>query len=78
MQEDGDTSSTDVAEPATDDTEIYETANESVSVEQGQLLRAVETDQGVLKVETQRQSSSRVHALAAESLVYSMYLWKGR
>ena len=55
LQEYGATSSTDVAEPATDDTEIYKTANESVFVEQGQLLRAVETDRGVLKVKTQRQ-----------------------
>ena len=55
VQEDGVTSSTDAAEPATDSTEIYKTANESVSVDQGQLLQAVEPDQGVLKVKTQRQ-----------------------
>ena len=36
-------------------TEIYKTADESVSVQQGQLLRAIEKDQGVLKVRTQRQ-----------------------
>ena len=53
MQEVGATSS-DVAEPATDSTEIYKTTKESVSVEQGQLLRAAEPDQGVLKVKTQR------------------------
>ena len=55
MQEDGATSSTDVAEPSADYTEIYNKVNESVSVEQGQLLRAVEADQSVLKVKTQRQ-----------------------
>ena len=36
-------------------TEIYKTANEIVSVEQGQLLRAVEADQGVLKEKAKRQ-----------------------
>ena len=50
MQEDGATSSTDVAEPATDSTEVDKTSKESVSVEQGQLLRAAEPDQCVLKV----------------------------
>ena len=55
MQEGGATSSTDVAEPVTDFTEVQKTLKESVSVEQGQLLRAAEPDQSVLKVKTQRQ-----------------------
>ena len=60
VQEDGAASSTDVAEPVVDSTETYKTANEgaskeSVSVEQGQLLRAVEPGKGVLKVKTLRQ-----------------------
>ena len=55
VQEGGTTSSTDVAEPATDSTEVDKTPKESVSVEQGQLLRAAEPDQCVLKVKTQRQ-----------------------
>ena len=42
-------------EPVADSTEVYRTLKESVSVEQGQLLRAAEPDQGVLKVKTQRQ-----------------------
>ena len=54
VQDDGATSSTDVAEPVTDYTEVYKTT-ESVSVEQGQLLQAAEPDQCVLKVKTQRQ-----------------------
>ena len=44
-----------MAEPVTDSTEVYKTSKESVSVEQGQLLRAAEPDQCVLKVKTQRQ-----------------------
>ena len=52
MQEGGDA---DVAEPATDSTEVDKTSRESVSVEQGQLLRAGEPDQCVLKVKRQRQ-----------------------
>ena len=55
MQQDGATSSTDVAEPVADSTEVYKTAKESVSVEQGQPLRAAEPDQCVLNVKTQRQ-----------------------
>ena len=55
VQEDGATSPTDVAKPVTDSTEFHKTAKESVSVEQGQLLRAAEPDQCVLKVKTQRQ-----------------------
>ena len=48
-----------MAEPVVDSTETYKTANEgaskeSVSVEQGQLLRAVELGKGVLKVKTLR------------------------
>ena len=43
----------DVAETDEDSTEIYKTAKESVSVEQGQILQAVEPDQEVLKVKTQ-------------------------
>ena len=44
-----------MAESATDSTEIYKTGKESVSVEQGQLLQAIEPGQGVLKGKTQRQ-----------------------
>ena len=51
MQGVGATSS-DVAESATDTTEIYKTAKESVSVEPGPLLQAVEPDQCVKKVKT--------------------------
>ena len=47
--------SSDVAEPPTDSTEIYLTAKETVSVEQGQQLRGVEPDQEIMKVKTQRQ-----------------------
>ena len=55
VQEGGATSSTDVAEPVTDFTEVYKTLKESVSVEQGQLLRAAEPHQCVLKMKAQRQ-----------------------
>ena len=65
VQEGGATSSTDVAKPVTDSTEVHKTAKESVSVEQGQLLRAAEPDQCVLKVKTQRQRDCRVHTLTA-------------
>ena len=44
------TSSTDVAEQFPDATEVGKTSKESVSVEQGQLLRAAKPDQCVLKV----------------------------
>ena len=47
--------SSDVADTATDSAEICKTAKESVSVEQGQILQAVEPDQGGLKLKTQRQ-----------------------
>ena len=55
MQEGGTVSSTDVAEPVTDSTEVDRTSKESVSFEQGQLLRAAEPAQCVLRVKTQRQ-----------------------
>ena len=55
VQEDGATSSPHVAEPVTDSSEVDKTSKESVSVEQGQLLRAAEPDQCGLKVKTQRQ-----------------------
>ena len=58
MQEDGATSPTDVAKPVTDSTEVCKTLKESVSVEQGQLLRAAEPDQCVLKVKRQRQGDT--------------------
>ena len=58
MQKAGATSSTDVAELVTDSTEVYKTTKESVSVEQGQLLRAAEPDQCVLNVKTPRQSDT--------------------
>ena len=44
------TSPTDVAEQFSDPTEVSKTSKESVSVEQGQPLRATEPDQCVLKV----------------------------
>ena len=43
-----------MAKRSTDSTEVYETTKESV--EQGQLPRAAEPDQCVLKVKTQRES----------------------
>ena len=55
VQEDGATSSTDVAEPVTDFTQVYKTTKESESVEQGHLPRAAEPDQGALKMETRQQ-----------------------
>ena len=55
VQEDGGTSSTDVAELVADSTEVFETTMESVSLEQGQLLRAAEPDQCVLNLKTRRQ-----------------------
>ena len=65
VHESGATSPKDVAEPVTDSTEVDKTSMDSVSVEQGQLLRAAEPDQFVLKVNTQRQrdtlSSSHTH-----------------
>ena len=64
MQEDGATSSTDVAEPVTDFTEVYKATKESESVEQGHLPRAAEPDQGVLKVkhgDRELLSSSHTH-----------------
>ena len=65
VQEGGATSSTEVAEPVTDSTEVYKTLTESVSVEQGQLLRASEPDQCVLKVKTepQRDTVEFTHSL---------------
>ena len=44
MQEDAAASSTDMAEPFTDSTEVYKTTKESVSVEQEHLPRAPEPD----------------------------------
>ena len=44
-----------MTEPATDSTVVEKTSKETVAVEQGQLLRAAEQDQCVLKVKTQRQ-----------------------
>ena len=78
VQQEGAASSSNVAEPVTDFTEVYWTAKKSVSVEQVQLLRAEEPDQGVLEVITQRQRVilEFTHTLAAEFLVYSMCVWK--
>ena len=50
MQEGGAVSSTDVAEQFPDATEVGKTTKKSVSVEQGQPLRAAQPDQCVLKV----------------------------
>ena len=58
VHEDGATSSTYVAEPVTDPTEVYKTTRKSVSVEQRQLRRAAEPIQCVLKVKAQRQSDT--------------------
>ena len=66
MQEGGATSSTDVAQQFPDAAEVGKTSEESVSAEQGQLLRAAEPHQCVLKVKakpiletpTQRQRDS--------------------
>ena len=56
VQQDGATSSTDVAEPVTDFTEVYKTLKKSV--EQGHLLRAAEPDQCVLKAKSRRQKDT--------------------
>ena len=64
------TSPTDVAEPVTDSTEVNKTSKESVSVDQGQPLRAAEPDQCVLKVKTQRQRDTVQFTAGCE--------WKGR
>ena len=50
IQEDGVTSSTDMAEQASDPTEVGKTSQDFVVVEQGQLFRAADTDQCALKV----------------------------
>ena len=50
VQEGGATSSTDVAEQFPDPTEVGDLSKETVSVEQGQPLRAAEPDQCVLEV----------------------------
>ena len=47
-----------MAEPVTDSTEVDKTSKESVSVEKGELQRAAEPDQCVLKVKTQRQRNT--------------------
>ena len=52
LQEDGATSSTDVAEPVTDSTEVYETTKGSVSAEQEQLLRTAEPSELYCRVHT--------------------------
>ena len=72
IQECGATSSTDVAEPVADFTEVDKTLKESLPAEQGQLLRAAEQDQGVLNVKTQRQRYCRVPTLTAGCV------WRGR
>ena len=76
VQEGGATSSTDVAEPVADSSEVDKTSKESVSVEQGQLLRAAEPDQCVRKVKTQRQIFilDLTHSLPDSS----MCEWRGR
>ena len=64
MQEDGTTSS-DVAEPVTDYTEVYKTTKESVSVEQGQLLRAAEPDICIESENAATKRYCRIHTLTA-------------
>ena len=71
---------TDVAKQFPDAAEVGKKPNESVSVEQRQLLRAAEPDQCVLEVKakpipemlTQRQICSRAHTITAGFLVFSM------
>ena len=74
VQESGAASPTDVAEPCTDSTEVDKTSKGSVSVEQGQLLRAAEPDQCVLKESenTATERYCRIHTLTAGCD------WKGR
>ena len=79
MQEGVATSSTDVAEQFSDPTEVRKTSKESVSVEQGQPLRAAEPDQCVSKVKAKPiPETPTQHTLAAGFLVSSMCLWRGR
>ena len=47
-----------MTEPVAASTEVDKTLEESVPADQGQLLRAAEPDQGVLKVKTQRQGDT--------------------
>ena len=56
MQDCGTTSSTDVAKQFPDDAEVGKMPKESVSVEQGHLLRAAELDQCVLGVKSEADS----------------------
>ena len=75
MQEGGATSSTDVA--VTDCTEVDKTSKESVSVEQGQLLRADEPDQCVLKVKnkaTEREILEFTHLLLGSRYTACVYV----
>ena len=58
VQESGVASPTHVAQPVADSTEVYKTLKESVE-------QAVEPDQCVLKVKTQRQRYCRVHTHTA-------------
>ena len=69
IQEGGAASSTDVAEQFPDPAEVGKTSKESVSIEQGQPLRAAEPDQCALKVrakpipETPTQRQRDIHEL---------------
>ena len=77
MQEGVVTSSTDVAEQFSDPTEVSKTSKESVSVEQGQPLRASEPDQCVSKVKSKPiPETPTQHTLTASFLVSSMCVWK--
>ena len=86
MPEGGTTSSTDVAKQFPDAAEVGKMPKESVSVEQGQLLRAAEPNHCVLGVKakpilemlTQQQlRGSRAHTITVGFLVFSMCVWKG-
>ena len=82
IQEGGAASSTDVAEPLPNTAEAGKTSKESVSIEQGQPLRAAEPDQRAMKVRAKpvpetAQRDSRAHSPTASSLVSSMCVWKG-
>ena len=88
IEEGGAASSTDVAVPLPNTAEAGKTSKESVSIEQGQPLRAAEPGQWATKVrakpipetpkQRQRDRYSRAHTPTAGSLVSSVCVWKGR
>ena len=79
MQEGVATSSIDVAEQFSDPTDVSKTSKESLSVEQGQPLRAAEPDQFVSKMKaTPIPETPTQPTLTAGFLVSSLCVWKGR